>query len=483
MKHIVLSLFILLLLACSPETAPNDEPSGSNEGAGESELAESQAVSGTGNDEAPASATEVVTLKQITPSADESEPPATEAIPTAMPATSTPIMQSPVPTALPQTSTESPVPTEALPTATVEPLLAPPESFDEAPNWLAGTVADQLDVSMIQEALRDGGYLLDESDWLEVDLSGDGINEWVVMIVEPVTENTPVTGGMRVILVADILNSEVSYHTGSDSFLLPELLQLEDFTGDGVMDLLYQYQTCGAHTCYSEFYILSYHGAEVAQQLLSNGRLNAPVSMDSASWRVEDRTQDGISDLILEGGLIGSVGAGPQRAQTAVYAWNEKAISLFEATYDAANIRYFTLLDANDAFVLGNYDQALVLYEDAALSIELQDSNWANSDESRADEQSAIKRYAGFRLLLIHLWRDEIEPAQVWFEWLLAEYPSDAITEAAQLLYDEYAKSKNVSASCTLVNEYIESIDNITAPLDNMGYANPILTGDMLCPY
>lgn len=480
MKHIVFSLFILLLLACSPETGSDGESSESSQaseqssqGAGESELAEGQAI-GTKDDEAPASAAGESTLKQITPSADEQEAVATEVLPTETPLPPTPTVLLPAPT-------ESPVPTKALPTATVEPLLAPPESFDEAPNWLAGAVADQWDVVLIQEVLRDGGYLLDESDWLEIDLSGDGVNEWVVMMVDATMEQIPVSGPPGVMLIADVLSGEVSYHTASNSFLVPELLQVEDFTGDGVLDLLYQYQTCGAHTCYHEFYILSYHDAQIGQQFLSNGRLNAPVSMDSASWLIEDRTQDGISDLVLEGGLIGSAGAGPQRAQTAVYAWNGRAVSLFEATYDAANIRYFTLLDANDAFVLGNYDRALELYEDAALSIELQDSNWSNGDASRADEQSGIKRYAGFRLLLIHLWRDEIEPAQVWFEWLAAEYPSHPMTQAAQLLYDEYIESKNVSAGCTLVNEYIQSVEDITAPLDDMGYANPVLTGELLC--
>ena len=478
MKNIFLSLLILLLLACSPETSSNSEPSEpnetnqANETAEQTEMVESQAVQ---EDETVPPATETAMLKEITPSADESEPTATETLPTTT-------LAPPTPTVLPPTPTESPVspvPTEPPPTPTVEPLLAPPESFDEAANWLAGAVADGMDVAVIQGALRDGGYLVGETDWLEVDLSGDGVEEWVVMVLEPTTENIAVSGAPGVVLIADRSSGEVSYQTGSGPSLAPELLQLEDFTGDGVLDLLYQYQTCGAHTCYHEFYVLSYHGATVGRQLLSNGDLNAPVSMDSASWQVEDRTEDGISDLVLTGGLIGSVGTGPQRAQKAVYAWNERTIALFEATYESANLRYFTLLDANDAFVLGNYDRALALYEEAATSDALQGSNWSN----RGDEQSAIKRYAGFRLLLIHLWRNEIEPAQQWLNWLSAQYPADSITQAAQLLYDEHAQSKNLPAACAKVREYVQSVPDITVPLGDMGYANPTLTGETLCPY
>lgn len=469
MKNILLSLFILLLLACSPETGSNGEPNETNqanETAEETDMVESQAV---------LPATESTALKEITPSVDELQPTETETLPTTT-------LVLPTPTVLPPTPTESPVPplpTEPPPTATPEVVLAPPESFDEAPNWLAGAVADEMEVAVIQGVLRDGGYLLGETDWLEIDLNGDGVEEWVVMMVDATIEQIPVTGPPGVVVIADRSSGEVSYHTGSGPSLVPELLQLEDFTGDGVMDLLYQYQTCGAHTCYNEFYVLSYHGTTVGRQLLTNGDLNAPVSMASASWQVEDRTQDGISDLVLQGGLIGSVGAGPQRAQRAVYAWNERTIALAEASYESANLRYFTLLEANDAFVLGNYDRALALYEEAATSDALQESNWSN----RGDEQSAIKRYAGFRLLLIHLWRNETEPAQQWLNWLLAQYPTDPITQAAQLLYDEYTKSQNVQAACAIVRESVQSAPDITVPLDDMGYANPTLTGETLCPY
>ena len=479
MKHIFFGLLVLLLLACRPETGTGanseaSEASEPNEMAEESEMAQSQAVEEA---ETVPPATETAMLKAITPSVDEPEvePTATETLPTALPL-------SPTPTMLPATPTELAVPTEAPPTATLEPALAPPESFDEAPNWLSGAVADQLEVALIQKTLLDGGYLFDEADWLEADLSGDGVLEWIVMVLDPTPENMSASGPPGVVLVADTSSGEVSYHTGSDPSLVPELLQLEDFTGDGVMDLLYQYQTCGAHTCYNEFYILSYHGASVAQQLLNNGNLNAPVSMDSANWQIEDRTEDGLNDLILEGGVIGSVGAGPQRAQLAVYAWNERAIALAEAAYEETNVRYFKLLDANDAFILGDYERALQLYEDAAISIELQDSNWATT-ESRADEQSAIKRYAGFRLLLIHLWRKEIEPAQVWLNWLLAEYPADPITQAAQLLSNEYNQTPNLPAACLKVREYIQTVPGLTNPLHDMGYANPSLTGEILCPY
>jgi len=471
MKNILLSLLILLLLACSQDTGSNSEPSEPskpNESAEQSEMVESQAV--VGGETVPP-ATETAMLKEIRPSVDESLATATETLATAMPL-------PPTPTVLPPTPTESPVPTEPPPTATPEPVLAPPESFDEAPNWLAGAVADQMDVTAIQGALRDGGYLVDETGWLEADLSGDGVAEWVVMVLDLAHESMSASGPPGVVLIADRSSGDVSYHTGSDPEFVPDFIQLEDFTGDGVMDLLYQYQTCGVHTCYHEFYILSYHGAVVGQQLLSDGDLNAPVSMASASWRIEDRTQDGINDLVLEGGLINSVGAGPQRAQIAVYAWNERRIALAEATYQSTNVRYFRLLDANDAFILVDYDRALALYEEAAASDALEDSNWASGDG-----QNAIKRYAGFRLLLIHLWRQEIEPAEQWLNWLWAQYPSDPITQAAQLLYDEYTESKNVQVACATVREYVQSVPDITVPLDDMGHANPTLTGETLCPY
>ena len=85
--------------------------------------------------------------------------------------------------------------------------------------------------------------------------------------------------------------------------------------------------------------------------------------------------------------------------------------------------------------------------------------------------------------VLTSLTQGNTKSAQQWLDWLFAQYPTHPIRQAAQLLYDEYTHSANLYAACAAVTEYVQKISEINSPVEYMGYANPELTAETLCPF
>jgi hypothetical protein len=135
-------------------------------------------------------------------------------------------------------------------------------------------------------------------------------------------------------------------------------------------------------------------------------------------------------------------------------------------------------LDANLAFESGRHREAIALYEAAAKSETLLPTGFA----PEAEEQSAIERFAGFRLVLSFLALGEHETALSWLAWLRTLAPDDPIMEAAEILYRQVSEGADRRTACARVTEYAIPFPDITTPLDAMGYANPLLTAETLCP-
>ncbi|MGB0389516.1 MAG: hypothetical protein ACPGWR_32245, partial [Ardenticatenaceae bacterium] len=260
--------------------------------------------------------------------------------------------------------------------------------------------------------------------WWWDDLNGDGHYEWVVQVKVPGLEASLPWGAPAKVWVADSVAQRVVYEAASETFGALEVLALQDLTGDGLSEVLYEIRNCGAHTCYQAYYLLSYHQSDAPRLLhfsLANqdqdqdqdqdqeqdqeqdqdqdqdqaDNTSPLANMPSSEWAVEDWTGDGLPDLVLSGGMIGSATLGLQRARTEVYAWDGELMSLAEVRYQPSDLRYFKLLDGNNAFASGDYNLALLLYDEAATSSELKESQW-RIKESDASEPFAIQQYAGF---------------------------------------------------------------------------------------
>lgn len=392
---------------------------------------------------------------------------------------------TPRPTATPPpTATATPPPTATLPPP---PLSAAPASISLLPAWLDAALAEGQDGERVQAALEAAGFLAEPGAWREVDLNGDGQAEWVVLAVQE-EENGAVNGTPGQLFVMEPATGRRLYASEYDAWQVVFLLPPTEMTGDGLPDLAYYSETCGAHTCYQNYAVLSYHGGRAEPENLLVGSPDwlfesvdpepLPVSMPYSDWTLEDRTGDGLDDLALQGGTIGSVGAGPQRSRYELYGWDGEQISLLAREMEESSARYFRLVDAEERFVSGDAAAALPLYEQVIEDDTLEALEFFDTNEETEDD---IRRYATFRLLVAALSAGENARAASRLQSAQAAYPGHPLIEAAALLVEQVAAGEPLPAACASAQARAAETPEVTGTVAYFGYANPDFTAETLC--
>ena len=116
--------------------------------------------------------------------------------------------------------------------------------------------------------------------------------------------------------------------------------------------------------------------------------------------QVVDRDDDGVAEIVVRGGTIGSAGAGVVRSRTEVWRWDGAAVTLAGTTLDPTQYRHHILYEANDLMAAGDLDGALALYEAAINDPALRNDGFAHAPEQ---VYADVSRFAAFRLVLIDL--------------------------------------------------------------------------------
>jgi len=254
--------------------------------------------------------------------------------------------------------------------------------------------------------------------------------------------------------------------------IMPEsaaLLAASDINADGLGELVYVTTSCGAHTCFDTVHIFT--GTAEGYHSLSGDEL----AMAFADISLTDRDDDGVQELVMHGGTIGSIGAGPQRSRTEVYDWDGTQYTLVETTYDPSNFLYLRLRDADDAFAAGRYLEAADMYSSA-----LEDTSL---DLWNPEERAELDPYALFRIALSLLAAGEApSEAVAALDRALEGYPGSAHGELARAFRDSYLARADLPAACQAARDYAAAnLDRFTILWD-YGYANPEFDVVLLCP-
>ncbi len=399
---------------------------------------------------------------------------------------------TPVPTDIPATAEPTP--------AEIPDLPLPPTSLMEVPDWL-NTVADNGNpIEEVRTALLESDWLESEADLQAKPMKADGGEAWVVRITRPIQEGEfgnpfGLPGGVFVIdpavgaLVYEQFG-QASIEIEEAFFPSPTLLPDMDFTGDTVNDLLFKLTNCGANTCYDEYHIVSYQDSDSPRDVILTTGYNYEgeivddlpfASMSYSEAYFGDDSGDSITDLQLVGGTQGSVGAGPQRSRSETYGWDGEHIVLLLTEYEDSPFRYFKLVDANMAFDAEDYPTARTLYEEVINNEELEDLGYF---ADAPDERDAMTRYATFRLIILDILEEDFIGAQDRATQMVADYPDDVVANAAFDMVLRYSETQDWTQTCMQVLLNLEGIEpDPVAPLDYMGYANPELGAETLCPF
>ncbi len=418
----------------------------------------------------------VATPSQPGPAGTEAPTETPTATPTALPTETPTEMPTEAPTVEP-TETPTVEPTEAVEPAQV----ACPERFADYPDRFldalngAGPFAE-AEVTGVDGLLAflEACQVQGETSPVVADLTGDGLDDLVLLY----QENGQETGQESPFRKSDL----ILFNGSQDGFVQAyraraagevALLAVDDVNLDGQMDVVWQDTTCGASTCFDTVYIRSWDGS--AWQDWTVGT----ITMAYAEVSLEDVDPAGSGqELVLTGGVYGSVGAGPQRSRTEVWGSPDGAPYIqLSQTFGASDCLYHLVIDANRAFAEDlAFEEAQALYEEAIVNTDLV-ACW-----TRPDELDELRSFSLYRLALLSGYTGDPETAAALVEQLAATYPDQIYTEVAQLWLAEYQASGDPVAACATVNAYAEENPAVVEVLADYGYANPTFHAADVCP-
>lgn len=413
------------------------------------------------------------------------------------------------PTATPQaigpaTSTVEATPTLAAgetPAASLGELGAPPNSLEALRQWLSEAYDTRAALDEVCGVLREAQWAQTQDTCEGADLNGDGQEEWLVTLDVThlqegqsglIAEGHP--GDFWIVNQEGVIYMEKGPEPPDFAGTAPTLVALEDMSGDGQPEAVTVFSTCGAHTCYNYYQVIGAHEGEIRNlvQLPQDREIeDAPETFPTAialSYvdleEIREATDDELPDLVIRGGIVGSAGAGIQRSRTEIWAWSEEAQAIVRdrQEWEETDYRFHVLYNANYDFEQEAYDAAREGYEAVIVDASLEDIEWATGT---AQEVGAYTRqFAAFRLALLPLLRGDITEATRWRNWLQNEYPQAPLAEAAEVLISEWQHNGNdLAAACQTVTEQLTAADNPTGPLTDMGYNNPSLEAQDVCPF
>lgn len=313
------------------------------------------------------------------------------------------------------------------------------------------------------------------------DLTGDGDPETIVSIFDPATiDRTPAPGGM--LLVYSCANRQVNLlysDSSADSESMTQVVKVDDLIGarrGGQVATLFS--TCGAHTCFDTLDVLGWDG----QTFVS--LMGAPLDLPSPTYTFIQQASDPALEIEAQSGLIGSIGAGPQRAEKQRWKWNGAQYAKVSSALSPTLYRIHAVYEADDAFKAGDYTTAVDWYGRVITDDSLKD--WLTEiNYPKAHDRATLTAYARFRLLLIGVLRGDAN-ARDQLDQLTGDFPDGSPTHDTQQMalafWNKYQAAKDLKAACSVANAYANDKFQIVDDLNLFGYANRMYTSDDMCP-
>jgi hypothetical protein len=310
------------------------------------------------------------------------------------------------------------------------------------------------------------------------DLTGDETPEYVVALMDPTAQPLgPLPPGQLFIFTCAAGVYSQAFDSGYTGDLsVPLIHYLEDVTGEGPADLLYTVSLCGAHTCFDTLSVIHWDGGAMVNAV------NGDTTLAYATVSLAPKPGgEFVRDIVMYGGTIGSVGAGPQRPLTNIWSWDGFAYTLSSTFPDPALYRFHVLNDADDAALEGDQATALLFYQRVI------DDDTLLAWEPVVDEQSHLTGYARYRLMILRLLAGEASEAENRRNELLVEFtagaPGGEWSPAADAFFERFEQDEDAHAACSDVIDYLNANPDALLTLNSYGYENRTYDASSVCPY
>lgn len=266
---------------------------------------------------------------------------------------------------------------------------------------------------------------------------------------------------------------ELGYHARSAGQV--NLLSKEDINADNLPDITWSDTTCGASTCFATVNVRSW--SENEWRDWTDGTL----TMAHPEIALEDTSDEGQSlEILLSGGIYGSLGAGPQRDRVEVWGSVDGApYTLLNLTHGESTCIYFFVIDGNAALLQADVDglaAAESFYTQAATDPDL------NACWTRENEEEELRSFSLFRLALVAAYRGDAEEAANKIETLSSDYPDSVYDALGRIWLDVYTESGDVATACTAATLFAEENPEAWRMLADFGYINPTFSAEEVCP-
>lgn len=205
--------------------------------------------------------------------------------------------------------------------------------------------------------------------------------------------------------------------------------------------------------------------------------------------RIRLEPEDGWMAVVIHGGAINSVGAGPSRTMLDRYRWSGSELISVEHQLDPSPWLIHTIYDGLDAHAAALYDVAIERFQ-AATDETLQ--TWRSYIAGRPDaaideemqERRELRSFARFRLASALLARDRTDSTAV--RQMPIEVERDDAESAygpvSELFWQAMDETKSLAAACSRVQEYVAQHPPTLRVLNTFGYGNRELTAADICP-
>lgn len=297
-------------------------------------------------------------------------------------------------------------------------------------------------------------------DVLEADLNGDGTAE-IVTAPRLGGENRPMTGGGTVIVIYQKDGGWAVDRLPGDEVQGIFLYDVAELTGENPPEIIFGSAQAGAHTAHHKVFV---------SQWSPGNFITLPGRMEMASMQLEVKAPD----LVLHGGLIGSVGAGPQRSRTDRYRWTGAGFELVDRSYGEGDMGYWRLIDGVTHQRFGRLAEAEKAYREV---MELQGEvapSYVVEPEQAGKFDEAVQAAARLRLVAMLMGQNGRVPEAV----ALAREASGPYAD----LLRETLPASSGAAACSYGAAWAEKHPDFIEALNGLsGYANKIWTAAKLC--
>jgi hypothetical protein len=188
---------------------------------------------------------------------------------------------------------------------------------------------------------------------------------------------------------------------------------------------------------------------------------------------------------VLDIGVYGSIGAGPQRESRKVFAWDGAAYVLSSTEPTTPEYEWYPIhfiQDGDAAAEAGDYDEALASYN--SLSFRTNFPTWENGE----DEIPALQLYSRYRTMVTYLLLDDETNAGA-AATVFADYDGsggalgDGFATIGKVFWDAYLESGSVGEACGGVRSYAFDHPDIYQLLNEFGYGNRTYEASDVCPF